>query len=178
SHRTAREFLEAAAQQSRPGARILDYVEQPDWARLAQQRSDEQMRRMGEALAPGQTRTVEAGSVLLAFQQDGIEMREVLSAVVSFVSLGGHRNGSAGTVVSYRAPHGRLDMALAERVATTLEQDPQWLGLAVPRLKRNVQAYFAGPRRPSDEWHSRETGSVDARDMADRDAIRTRHRSG
>src|SRR5690606_29098966 len=171
SHRTAREFLEAAAQQSRPGARILDYVEQPDWARLAQQRSDEQMRRMGEALAPGQTRTVEAGSVLLAFQQDGIEMREVLSAVVSFVSLGGHRNGSAGTVVSYRAP----DMALAGRAATTLEQDPQWLDLALPRLKRNVQAYFPGQRRQIDEWHSRQMAIINARGMADRHAIRMRN---
>ena len=175
AYRTAREFLAAAAQQSRPGARILDYVEQPDWARLAQQRSDEQMRRMGEALAPGQTRTVEAGSVLLAFQQDGIEMREVLSAVVSFVSLGGHRNGSAGTVVSYRAPHGRLDMALAERVATTLEQDPQWLDLALPRLKRNVQAYFSGQRRQIDEWHSRQMAIINARGMADRHAIRMRN---
>src|SRR5690606_31813620 len=175
SHRTAREFLEAAAQQSRPGARILDYVEQPDWARLAQQRSDEQMRRMGEALAPGQTRTVEAGGVLLGCQQDGIEMREVLSAVVSFVSLGGHRNGSAGTVVSYRAPHGRLDMALAERVATTLEQDPQWLDLALPRLKRNVQAYFSGQRRQIDEWHSRQMAIINARGMADRHAIRMRN---
>lgn len=174
-HGTAREFLEAVALASRPGARILDHADRPAWARRTEQRMDAQMRQLGQRLVPGQTRTVEAGSLLVAFQHDGIEMREVLSAVVSFVTLNGHRSGQAATVVSYRAPSGRLDMALAERVATTLEEDPRWLDLALPRVKRNIDAYFAGQRRRIDEWHSRQMAIIDARGRAERHAIRMRN---
>lgn len=172
--RSVREFLQAAVKQSRPDARILDYVDRADWAQEAQRQGERQMREMGISLPPGQTRRIEAGSLLLAFQQDGIEMREMLSAMVSFTDMHGNVSGLANGVMSYRAPNGRLDLDLVERVAGTMQQDPQWQSMALPRLKRNIGQYYGTQRRKIDEWHNRQMAIINARGMADRHAIRMR----
>lgn len=172
--RSARDFLQAAVQQSRPGARVLDYIDRPEWAQAAERQAEEMMRRMGGAPASAQTRRFDAGSVLLAFQQDGIEMREMLSTVVSFASMQGNVSGLASGVMSYRAPNNRLDLGLIERIAATMQQDSQWQAMAMPRFKQNIDRYFGGERRKIDEWHSRQMAIINARGMADRHAIRMR----
>lgn len=175
--RSVRDFLQAAAQQSRPGARILDYIDRPEWAQQAEANSERQLREMGADMQSGQTRRFEAGSLLLAFQQDGIEMREMLSAMVSFSEIRGNISALATGVVSSRAPDRRLDLDLTDRILGTAEQDKQWQAMAMPRLKRNIEQYYAGQRRQIDEWHSRQMAIINARGMADRHAIRMRGNS-
>lgn len=172
--RSAREFLQAAAKQSRPEARVLDYMDRPEWVQEAERNSERAMRETGMNLSPGQTRRFEAGSLLLAFEKDGIEMREMLSTVVNFTQLNGNISAVATGVVSYRAPNDRLDLKLIDRILGTAEQDKQWQAMAMPRLKQNIERYFSGQRRKIDEWHSRQMAIINARGMADRHAIRMR----
>jgi len=168
SYRSAREFLEAVAQQARPGSRVLDYS---DWPELAD-RVEEKARRNAEPPAQGQQRRYEAGRLLIAYRADGVDTREVLAAAVAFWSLQRKRDGSVGQVLAYRAPNGRLDFDLLERIAGSIEEDPQWFALARDRVKGNVERYFAAQRRDIDAWHARRMAEINARGEADRAAIR------
>src|SRR5688572_12573084 len=75
--RSAREFLEAVVQQRRAGARVLQYRDRPDLAaaRVAQ---------AGPKAHPQIRSRVEAGQVLIAYQSDGVEFREVVGTTVEF----------------------------------------------------------------------------------------------
>lgn len=168
-YRSAREFLEAVARQARPGARVLDYSDWPELAQATEQRLQQQ----GDPPQPGQQRQIDAGRLLIGYQADGMDMREVLAAPVVLSSLGNKVSGSVGRVTTYRAPNGRLDLDLLDRVVESIEDDPQWFSMAKQRMMANVQRYFTAQRRDIDAWHARRMAEINARGEADRAAIRS-----
>lgn len=169
SYRSAREFLEAIATQARPNARVLDYSDWPEQAARAEQ----QALRYGEPLPEGIERRFEAGRMLIGYQSDGVEMREVMAAAVGFsrVASNGNVVASAFRVSAYRAPEGELELALFDRVVDSMEEDPQWFQMAIERVKKNVERFYALQLEQIKRWHARRMAEINARGAADRAAI-------
>ena len=158
---SARSFLENTALRLRPGARILGYE---DWPEAAGQ-----MARSSQ----GGVRW-EAGRLLIGYVQEGIEMHELLKAAVSFTTVQGAVMGGAGIVDTQRAPRGRLDPALSERIGRTIRLNPQWQQAARQRQENNVRQHHGRISRHIDDWHQRQMAAINARGEADRAAIRMR----
>ena len=114
------------------------------------------------------------GQVLIAYTKDGIDMRELLTAAVTFSAMQGNVMGGASMIQSSRAPDGRLDMALAQRVFATMKPNPQWMQAMQRRGMAAVERYGNDQRRSIQDWHSREMAMINARGAADRHAIRMR----
>ena len=136
-HTSVRAYLEATAQQLFPGARVLDY-----------RALDEEVKPLRDMLAqlPALPQvqgfqsqiTVEAGEILVAFTENGREMRGSLSAMatisrsrmadvmnpgrIGFESV----QGSPSNFVVVKAPSGQLDLGLRRRVLTSMRFDEEW----------------------------------------------------
>lgn len=163
--RSTREFLEATVQRTRPGARVLDYQDQPDIA--------QKMAGGPQANQQAQVRH-DAGRLLIAYAKDGVDMREVLSAVVSFSSLQGNVVGGTATISSIRAPNNRLDVDLGTRVLASMRANPQWMDAMRQRSMASLQRYDNAQRSSINDWHHRQMAIINARGAADRAAIRMR----
>jgi len=164
-YRSTREFLEATVQRTRPGARVLDYQDQPEIAR--------QMAGGPQANQQAQVRH-DAGRLLIAYPKDGVEMREVLSAVVSFSSLQGNVVGGTATISSIRAPNNRLDVDLGTRVLNSMRANPQWFEAMKQRSTASLQRVSNAQSSSINDWHNRQMAIINARGAADRAAIRMR----
>ncbi|WP_290591534.1 hypothetical protein [Arenimonas sp. SCN 70-307] len=122
---SARQYLETWIRRQRPGARVLDYRDRPDYVRSPP-----------PPAAAGTTWRKEAGEVLLAYAAQGTEVREVVAVVVLFsdMSMPGvmpgevrrFMSGTASGTTTLRAPAGRLEIELLGRIAGTMQVDPQW----------------------------------------------------
>ena len=178
-YKSALDFLQQQAQQLRADARVLDYQDMPALAQELRRKGDEEARSKGLPVTPG-VRT-ETGRILVAYQQDGISMREVMTATVSFYGV----VATAERIAALRAPADRLDPVLLERVLTTLRPDPEWDGLAFRRIKgrldqfyarqsQQIRDHYAAESRQIDAWHQRQMSIINQRGMADRHAIRMR----
>ncbi len=168
-YRSTREFLEATVQRTRPGARVLDYQEQPEIA--------QQMERAAQAQPqPNQQARVrhDAGRLLIGYPKDGVDMREVLSAVVSFSELQGNVVGGTATISSIRAPNSRLDMDLGTRVLSSMRANPQWFDAMKQRSMASLQRVSNAQSSSINDWHNRQMAIINARGAADRAAIRMR----
>lgn len=171
-YRSTREFLEATVQRTRPGARVLDYQEQPEVAeKVAQLARAAQAN--GQPAMQGQART-DAGRLLIAYTKDGVEMREVLSAVVSFTELQGNVVGGTATISSIRAPNNRLDMELGKRIGDSMRSNPQWIEAMKQRSMASLQRSSSAQSNSINDWHNRQMSIINARGAADRAAIRMR----
>jgi len=159
--RTARAFLEALAQQLRPGSQVPRYEALPEAVRQMQQN------------AQGNVRW-EAGQLLIAYQQDGIPMHELLKAAASFTSNQGSVVGGVGIVDAQRAPAGRLDLALNKRVGDTIRLNPQWTQAAQQRQQAVISSFHTRQANSINDWHNRQMAAINARGEADRAAIRMR----
>ena len=169
---TARQWLTALVQQQRPGARVLEYRDRPDQAAQL-----EAAARANPAPPAGFTYTYDAGQALIAFQQDGRDMREVLSTSVTTSRVQGSVNASAGLTTAMRAPAGQLDFATAERIASSARPNPHWFASVTGRLNA---AESGRARAQSDgiaTWHAGEMSRINARGAADRAAIRSQTRN-
>ena len=102
---SARDFLQAVAQQRRAGARVLDYRDRPD------------VRADAEAKAPppaaGVRRQIDAGELLVAYPAPdaGGEVQERFSTSVTFTEVQGTVMGGAGIVYAQRQLGGTPDAA-------------------------------------------------------------------
>lgn len=163
--RSTREFLEATVQRTRPGARVLDYQRLPD--------VEQQMAQAGQANPQAQVRH-DAGRMLIGYDKDGVDMREMLSAAVSFSQVQGNVVAGTATIHSLRAPNGRLDMELSGRVAQSMRPNPQWMEAMKQRSMANMQRFHDGQARSINDWHNRQMAIINARGAADRHAIRMR----
>ena len=163
--RSTREFLEATVQRTRPGARVLEYQPLPDVER--------QMAQAGQGSPQAQVRH-DAGRLLIAYARDGVEMRELLSAAVTFSAMQGNVVGGTATIHSLRAPEGRLDPALGQRVAGSMRPNPQWMQAMQQRSMANLQRHSSAQRNSINDWHNRQMAIINARGAADRAAIRMR----
>ncbi len=168
-YRSTREFLEATVQRTRPGARVLDYQDQPE---IAQQMA-RAVQANPQANQQAQVRH-DAGRLLIGYAKDGVEMREVLSAVVSFSSLQGNVVGGTATISSIRAPDNRLDVDLGTRVLASMRATPQWLDAMKQRSMASLQRVSSAQSSSINDWHNRQMAIINARGAADRAAIRMR----
>ena len=163
--RSTREFLEATVQRTRPGARVLGYE------RLA----DVEQRMAQSAQANPQARLRhDAGRLLIGYGKDGVEMREMLTAAVSFSSMQGNVVAGTATIQALRAPEGRLDPELGQRVAASMRPNPQWMQAMRQRSMANLQRYSSAQSNSIGDWHNRQMAIINARGAADRAAIRMR----
>ncbi len=164
--RSTREFLEATVQRTRPGARVLDYQQLPEVERkMAQSGSQNPQARVRH----------DAGRLLIGYtNRDGVEMREMLSAAVSFSEMQGNVVAGTATIHSLRAPHGRLDFELTQRIADSMKPNMQWMEAMKQRSMANLQRYTNDQRSSINDWHNRQMAIINARGAADRHALRMR----
>lgn len=124
------QYLQGLAQRWRPGARAIDYRPRPDIARDFAQLNQTTPTAMGEI------RTwVEAGELLFAYADRGVEMRGVVSAAAVFTLMRSH-NGMGGSmdaltgatfpVWAASAPNGRLNLGFLEAIRRSIKTNPQW----------------------------------------------------
>ena len=163
--RSVREFIAATVQETRPGARILDFQKQPQLEQQAAQAANGQ--------GGGQVQ-YDGGRMLIAYDKDGVEMREVLIAVLALTDAGGSTMGSVGSMYSIRAPEGRLDMELPMRIAQSMQPNPEWMRMLQQRMMAAMRGYHDDQSRRISDWHSRKMAMINAKGMADRQAIRMR----
>lgn len=162
--RSAREFLEATALRLRPGSRVLGYED------LTQQ----VMQQMQAAGGQAQARW-DAGRIRIAYRdQGGVDMEEVMVAAVAFTRVGDSLVGGTAVVDAHRAPAGRLEPDLVQRVGATVVFDPQWAQAMRQRQQSALSRHHEGIRASINDWHNREMAAINARGAADRHAIRMR----
>ena len=164
-YRSTREFLEATVQKTRPGARVLEYQPLPEVM--------QQMAQMGQANPQAQV-NYDAGRLLIGYAKDGVDMREMLSAAVTFSMVQGNVVAGTGSIHSLRAPNGRMDMALSQRVAATMRPTAQWMQAMRERSMASLQRHSSMQRNSINDWHNRQMAIINARGAADRAAIRMR----
>lgn len=135
--RSAREYLQAKAQQLFPGARALEYRDRPDFARSASEQAQRLMQMAQGVGLMGMRAHAEGGELLFAFERDGTEMRGMIgvTAVFQGMSQPNPLDGSVmeavtastlGTFVAY-APNGRLNLDLIEASRRSISPDARWL---------------------------------------------------
>lgn len=152
-----RDYLRWLVERTRPGARILDYRDRPDIAKLLAAFNSVQPSVGGEI-----RNWAEAGDVLVAYNQNGRDMREMISIAVLF-SLSRMQGVMPGEIREFltisaqpaycvRAPHGQLDFHFAAAVQQSIKVDPEW--------KAHMNE------------HTRTMTGISTRGAADRHAIR------
>lgn len=173
---SVQQYLQHLVRQSRPGARILDFRPRPDI-----QQSFKQLERV-DAMPMGEMRTwVEAGEVLIGYNERGRELRESAAAVVIFFSsrMQGARPGETMDALTaqalpgfaFRAPDGQLDFKLAETIRTSIKLAPEWekrinahnnkiaqtnITEARKRAKITAQTYDEIRQMQQDSWEYRQ----------------------
>ncbi|MCA0241817.1 MAG: hypothetical protein LCI02_13240 [Proteobacteria bacterium] len=163
---SARDFLQAVAQQRRAGARVLDYRDRPD------------VRADAEAKAPppaaGVRRQIDAGELLVAYPAPdaGGEVQERFSTSVTFTEVQGTVMGGAGIVYAQRQLGGTPDAALGARIAASMQPDAQWLALMREAGQRAAEQHAGQQRQQIERWHAGEMARINAQGAADRAAIR------
>ncbi len=160
--RSAREFLEATVQKLRPGAQVRSY----------QDVTAEALRSLKSP--PGPQVRLDAGRLLITYVDNGVAMEEMLTAAVSFTNTQGSIMGGTGVIDTHRAPAGRLDPELPQRIGATMRLNPQWQQAMAARMQASVSRYHAGISSSINDWHNREMAMINARGAADRHAIRMR----
>jgi hypothetical protein len=160
---TAREFLEASAQRMFPGARVIDYRALPEKVKplqdmLAQMPPLPPTQGMEHAIG------FDAGEVLIAYQQNGQEMRAAISTMVTLTRMRvadmlnpgqialDQVTGAPTELFVVSAPAGALDLSLRDRIQKSVRFNPEWM--------QRINAYFAEKNR------------INAKGAADRHAIR------
>lgn len=156
--RSAREFLMAAAQNMRPGARIVQYRDKPELANGAQQ---------------GAGQRHDGGELTIAYAGPAGEVNEALSALVTFTTMGSSVMGTTAYVAAMRGPAGKLDPALGYRIQRSLKPDQQYFATVRQSSGQMVENYSNRQRQDIQNWHSRRMADINAKGAADRAAIRS-----
>lgn len=168
---SARDYLTMLAQSLYPGAQIVGWQDRFD---LVPPPPAPQTLANGARL---RTKT-DAGQIVLAYAQDGREVRESLLASVLFteMTMAGMRPsivGGVSQVFVVRAPKDRFDAELGEAVRRTFRIDPQWQAMVDDYARRTADAKGAAQRAEIDRWHQRRMAEISAKGAADRAAIRS-----
>lgn len=128
---SVQQYLQSYAQRHRPDARIFDFRPRPDVA--------EEFKQLNQTtpMPSGEMKTwVESGEVLIGYNAQGREMRELIGVTAYFINnrmAGVYPGqtmesfvGSTFTGFSMRAPEGQLDFQLAEAIRKSGQPAPQW----------------------------------------------------
>ena len=151
THTNIRQYLDSFVQRNRPGARVLDF-------RMRQDIMDGLRALNSEMPMPGGgSRTyVEAGEVLIGYENRGIEMRETIAAAAMFTVT---RMSGMGMGPDYEflygaslpgwsmwAPAGQLDLKMSEALRKSLALDPQWNARISQHNRKIAQTNMKGAR--------------------------------
>lgn len=162
--RSNQDFLTATAQKLRPGVRILGYEKRADLEQKAAVAAQQGMQQV----------KYDAGMLMIGYEQDGVPMEEALISVTGFTINAGGTMGSVGTLYAIRAPKGRVDLGLTQRVADTIQPNPQYMAAVQQRGQQGIQRWAGERSQAISDWHNREMAMINARGNADRHAIRMR----
>lgn len=129
--RNARDFLTTVTQKTLPNARILDYRQRPDLMQELQSLSSRQ-----DYGSLAYEMTVDAGEVLIAFQNNGVDSRaSVIAQVILWRMTTPAMYGMPGTDVSggaslpgfvASAPAGQLDLRVSEAIRKSIQSGQEW----------------------------------------------------
>lgn len=158
--RSAREFLEATARHLRQGAQIQGYEDQTAGA----------MRQLKQPLTAG--KQLDAGQLLIAYTENGVQMQELLRAAVHFSTVQNSTMGQVYMVYGHRARAGQLDAGLFSTVVASVKGNPEWQQAAMARIGKAIKQYHDGINADINAWNAREMARINARGAADRAAIR------
>ncbi|HOP19143.1 MAG TPA: hypothetical protein PK585_03595 [Amphiplicatus sp.] len=133
-----RQYLEAIAPEWKPGARILDYRDRPDIVKEIGEAPTQQATPVGDL-----STWWEAGEVLIAYTENGREMRGSLSTAVGWArsrsnyGMGDMINLTAMSLPAYgvTAPNGQLNLGFFEAIRRTFTVNPVWQN----RIAQHVQ---------------------------------------
>lgn len=126
-----RQFLESTVQQARPGASVLEFNRRNDIEKQFAQLNQTTPMPMGEMRS-----WVEAGELLIAYDEGGVKMNEIVVATVTFnlnimnpsYGMPGSEMMSAASFPGFamKAPEGKLDRRIAEMLRSSNRDNPQW----------------------------------------------------
>lgn len=129
---SVQQYLGNLVQRMRPGARMLDFRPRPDIAQELQALNSVTPMPLGEMRA-----WVEAGEALIAYDQNGVDMRETVMVAAVFnlmrmVGMAGmppmdYLSGATLPGFAMRAPNGQLDFQIAEMIRRSVKENPQWM---------------------------------------------------
>ncbi len=163
--RSAREYLQFLAQQSRPAARVLDFRERPELAEAM--RNSQPTQNTG----PEQVR-FDSGELLIGYELQGIPMRESLVATITISDLQGTMVAWSDTPIALRAPDGLLDFAVLEHVRRSSRPDKLWGEQLIAWSRQAVATLNQRQIRSIQEWHSRRTAEINLAGMTARHQLR------
>jgi hypothetical protein len=160
---STQDFLLAVVQQRRPGARVLGYQDRADLAA-----------KMAAPSAPNpQMRSRhDAGELLVAYAADGGEVQERFTTTVSFTEVQASTMGTTSMVFAHRTLGREPDRSLGDRIAASIQADPQWLATMRQSVGAAEQRFSSDQRAQIDRWHAGEMARINAQGAADRAAIR------
>jgi hypothetical protein len=160
---SAREFLEASAQRMFPGARVMDYRALPERVKPLKDMMA-QMPALPQVQGLEQAMDFDAGEVLIAYQQNGRDMRAAISTMVTLMRMRSadminpgqialdQITGTPTELFIVTAPAGALDLQMRGRIQKSTRFNPEWT--------QRINQYLAEKNR------------VIAKGAADRHAIR------
>lgn len=158
----AREFLDASAQRMFPGARVIDYRPLPEKTKPLEEMMA-QLPALPAANGLEQRINFDAGEALVAYTEEGRDMRAAVSTMVmitrtrmaDMINPGqialDQITGSPSELVVVSAPNGALDLGLRERLQKSIQFNAEWV--------MKINAYFTEKNR------------IAAKGAADRHAI-------
>ncbi len=163
--RSAREYLEFLARQSRPGARMLDFRARPELA--------EAMRTSQPTQNPGPAQVrFDSGELLIGYDLQGIPMRESLVATITISELQGTIVAWSDIPMSLRAPDGLLDFTILEHVRRSSQLDKRWGEQLIAWSRQAVEMLNQRQVRSIQEWHSRRMSEINLAGMTARHQLR------
>lgn len=131
---SAKEYIGTWVEYNRPGARLLDYRDRDD--AVAQLRQQMQQYSLPTVQGMETRRWIEAGQALIAYDYQGVDVRELIGIAVVFnlTRMQGVMPGeiqeylSIETLPGYamRAPAGQLDFKMAEMLRKSTRVTPEW----------------------------------------------------
>lgn len=169
-----RDYLNHMATQRHPEGRVLDYADRPDLVAEAEGRNPLPPLPQTQAMRSRWYR--EAAQVLVGWNQNGREMREVIVALallqddqVTMPMIQSSRGDMATRAeqarsitvpgaMAYQAPDGQLDMALLERIRSSIRPSPEWDA----RVARSNQEMMQARSQSMTEGHNARMAAIQA----------------
>jgi hypothetical protein len=163
--RSAQEYLQFLAQQSRPAARVLDFRARPELA--------EAMRTSQPTQNPGPAQVrFDSGELLIGYDLQGIPMRESLVATITISELQGTIVAWSDIPMSLRAPDGLLDFAVLEHVRRSSRLDTRWSEQLISWSRQAVEMLNQRQVRSIQDWHNRRMSEINLAGMTARHQLR------
>jgi len=167
---SVREFLQLAAQQYRPGARVIGFRERPDLAQLAMA----EMQQEPEAVRMYQQMQgrMEGGEIQLRYTAgNGQPVTEVLLASATFTTMQYSRMGMVGNVIAYGTTQGQPDDAAIKQMIASIEPNQAWRDRVKTITQNKSTAFSTRQRQDIEAWHARRMREIAAEGAANRSAI-------